>query len=68
MRDLLDFSRPEAPRSEDGPRASDVGAVLADVSALAAPQKEFRDVSLETDSTSPFLAMPGPRLNAGTPS
>lgn len=64
LRDLLDFSRPEAPLSEDGPKASDVRSVLADVAALAAPQKEFRDVSLETDVPDelPFVAMPGPRL------
>jgi two-component system NtrC family sensor kinase len=64
LRDLLDFSRPEAPLSEDGPKASDVRAVLGDVTALGAPQKEFRDVSLETDVPDelPFVAMPGPRL------
>ncbi|MGH7437705.1 MAG: sensor histidine kinase, partial [Polyangiaceae bacterium] len=50
IRDLLDFARPEGPRSgaEAGAeQRAEVGRVVDDVVALARPQKEFRGVRID---------------------
>jgi two-component system, NtrC family, sensor kinase len=64
LRDLLDFARPEAEVPSEGEAACIVAEVLADVTALAFPQKAFRDVALEThvEPGTPVAAMAGPRL------
>lgn len=50
LRDLLDFARPAAARSDaDDAKPGDVAEALADVAALVRPQKSFRDVALATD-------------------
>jgi len=64
LRDLLDFARPEASVPSEGTSACFVADVLADVSALALPQKAFRDVTLTstTEEGTPLAAIAGPRL------
>lgn len=51
LRDLLDFARPEEKEQPgSAPLApADVRAVVADVVALAKPQKAFREARIETD-------------------
>ena len=65
IRDLLDFARPEEPRStasEPEARTS-VRGVVEDVVALARPQKHFREVALEVSIPEELaVAMPAPRL------
>jgi len=50
LRDLLDFARPEEKEQPGAapPPPADVRAVVADVVALARPQKTFRDARVET--------------------
>ena len=64
LRDLLDFARPEADVPSEGGAACIVSEVVADVEALAVPQRVFRDVALKTEIAkgTPLAAMAGPRL------
>jgi len=66
VRDLLDFARPEEGTldAEAGPPApAEVSAVIDDVASLIRPQKLFREVRVDVES-SPGLevALPAPRL------
>ncbi len=52
LRDLLDFARPEAhlgPASDAAPPRADVREAVGDVTGLLRPQKQFREVEVETD-------------------
>jgi signal transduction histidine kinase len=65
IRDLLDFARPEEPRSEAGesPGRAEVRCVFDDVVALARPQKHFRGVAIEPEADANLVvAMAAPRL------
>jgi signal transduction histidine kinase len=50
VRDLLDFARPEEPKSGSGPSApANVRAVVDDVLSLVKTQKDFKAIALESD-------------------
>lgn len=49
LRDLLDFARPSAPRTDSEPRQAELTEAIADVVALVRPQKAFRDRMLSVD-------------------
>lgn len=49
LRDLLQFARPGAARSETPPDPGDVNSAVQDTAALVRPQKSMKDVQLELD-------------------
>lgn len=65
VRDLLDFARPEEKAAPSGspPAPADVRAAAGDVVALVRPQKQFRNVRVETEiEGAPLVTLAQPRL------
>lgn len=58
VRDLLDFARPEEPKSSGGPAApANVRAVVDDVLALVRAQKDFKGIELRSEIADDSIAV-----------
>lgn len=65
LRDLLDFARPASqPQAGPAELPSNVADVIADVSALLRPQKEWKDIALDIDAPNglPLVTLSHSRL------